>query len=90
MNKAVIFKINSYVTEFLSAKIKKYQIALFQFLFAGVFAFVLFHEAPHPAFYGAGLLVVSGAVLVIYSANKFPPRHIEESLVPAILPENAT
>lgn len=38
---------------------------LFQFLFAGALAFVLFGEAPRPAFYGAGALVVVGAVIVI-------------------------
>ncbi len=38
---------------------------LFQFLFAGALAFVLWHEVPRPAFYGAGVLVVSGAILVI-------------------------
>ena len=39
--------------------------SLGQFLFAGALAFVLFGEAPRPTFYGAGALVVAGAVLVI-------------------------
>lgn len=41
---------------------------LFQFLFAGVLAYALFHEAPRPAFYVAGALVVTGAVIVIRGA----------------------
>lgn len=39
--------------------------SLGQFLFAGALAFVLFGEAPRLTFYGAGALVVLGAVLVI-------------------------
>ncbi|RYX86699.1 DMT family transporter [bacterium] len=58
---------------------------LFQFLFAGALAFLLFHEAPHPAFYGAGLLVVTGAVLVIYSSTVASKRAEASTL-----PESAT
>ena len=42
---------------------------LFQFIFAGLLAFVLLHEVPSPAFYGAGVLVVSGAILVIRGSD---------------------
>lgn len=38
---------------------------LMQFLFAGVLAYFIFGEAPRPAFYPAGVLVVTGAVIVI-------------------------
>ncbi|BCM93617.1 hypothetical protein IAD21_05508 [Abditibacteriota bacterium] len=62
---------------------------LFQFLFAGALAFVLFHEVPHIAFYGAGVLVVTGAVLVIYSAKKALPKRAEEAVLPTALPESA-
>lgn len=50
---------------------------LFQFLFAGVLAWMLFHELPHPAFYSAGLLVVSGALLVIRGANQSARESLE-------------
>ena len=59
---------------------------LFQFLFAGALAFVLFHEVPGAAFYGAGVLVVSGAAIVIWSATSLANREVE-SLVAT--PENA-
>lgn len=45
---------------------------LFQFLFAGLLAHLFFREAPSPAFYGAGALVVSGAVIVIRAASPSP------------------
>ncbi len=62
---------------------------LFQFLFAGALGFLLLHEAPHPAFYGAGVLVVTGAVLVIYSSKKSLPKRAEEIVSPSVLPESA-
>jgi drug/metabolite transporter (DMT)-like permease len=40
---------------------------LFQFLFAGVLAYLLFGETPRPVFYAAGALVVGGAVVVIHA-----------------------
>ena len=46
---------------------------LFQFLFAGVLAYALFHEAPSPAFYAAGALVVSGAIIVIRASAPSNP-----------------
>jgi drug/metabolite transporter (DMT)-like permease len=36
-----------------------------QFVFAGILAYILFHEAPRPVFYGACALVVGGAIIVI-------------------------
>ncbi len=55
---------------------------LFQFLFAGALAFVLFREAPRPAFYGAGILVVAGAVIVIrgVAAAAAGKRELEEAV----------
>ncbi len=38
---------------------------LFQFLCAGVLAYLFFGEVPGPVFYGAGALVVVGAIVVI-------------------------
>jgi drug/metabolite transporter (DMT)-like permease len=38
---------------------------LCQFIFAGILAYFLFHEAPRPIFYAACALVVGGAILVI-------------------------
>jgi drug/metabolite transporter (DMT)-like permease len=38
---------------------------LFQFLFAGALAYFIFREVPSPTFYGAGALVVGGAIIVI-------------------------
>ena len=46
---------------------------LFQFLFAGVLAYAFFREEPSPAFYGAGLLVVGGAVIVIRASAASGP-----------------
>jgi len=45
---------------------------LFQFLFAGILGFLLFHDIPRPAVYIAGALVVAGAVIVIRSAATTP------------------
>jgi drug/metabolite transporter (DMT)-like permease len=42
---------------------------LCQFLFAGVLAYLRFGEVPHAVFYGAGALVVGGALLVIRASN---------------------
>jgi drug/metabolite transporter (DMT)-like permease len=39
-----------------------------QFVFAGITAFFLFHEAPHRTFYAATALLLAGAVLAIRSA----------------------
>lgn len=51
--------------------------SLGQFLFAGALAFVLFGEAPRPAFYGAGALVVAGAILVIRGMAATPAAERE-------------
>ncbi len=40
---------------------------LFQFLFAGGLAYLLFGEAPGPVFYAAGALVIGGAIVVIHA-----------------------
>ena len=51
---------------------------LFQFLFAGALGYLFFNEVPGPVFYGAGLLVVGGAILVIRALAATP--HGEEEL----------
>jgi drug/metabolite transporter (DMT)-like permease len=40
---------------------------LFQFVFAGALAFLLYGEVPRPVFYAAGALVVAGAIIVIHA-----------------------
>lgn len=45
---------------------------LFQFVFAGILAYFLLHETPHATFYGASVLVVGGAIVVIRGVNKTP------------------
>jgi drug/metabolite transporter (DMT)-like permease len=45
---------------------------LFQFLFAGMLAYVIFGEAPHLVFYAAGALVVGGALIVIHAVATMP------------------
>ncbi|HEX8235853.1 MAG TPA: DMT family transporter [Abditibacteriaceae bacterium] len=42
---------------------------LCQFLFAGVLAYLRFGEVPQPIFFGAGALVVGGALLVIRASS---------------------
>jgi drug/metabolite transporter (DMT)-like permease len=42
---------------------------LCQFLFAGVFAYLRFGEVPRPIFFGAGALVVGGALIIIRASS---------------------
>lgn len=45
-----------------------------QFVFAGLGAYLIFHEIPAPTFYAASVLVVAGIAVVVFSAPTPPPR----------------
>lgn len=60
---------------------------LFQFICAGVLAYVFFGEVPEPVFYGAGLLVVAGAIVVIRAVAATPVGESELDDLSAAPPE---
>jgi drug/metabolite transporter (DMT)-like permease len=45
-----------------------------QFIFAGIMAWFLFHQAPPGSFYFASSLVVAGVAIVVFAAPTAPPR----------------
>jgi drug/metabolite transporter (DMT)-like permease len=48
---------------------------LAQFVFAGILGFLLLQEVPSPALYPASLLVVCGALIVIYKLSRGQDNH---------------
>lgn len=63
---------------------------LFQFLFAGIMAYFLFHEKPQPVFYAAGTFVVGGALIVIQATARerkeaaLTESELEASVTPSV------
>jgi drug/metabolite transporter (DMT)-like permease len=54
---------------------------LTQPIFAGVFAFFIFHEKPAPNFYPAAVVIIVGIIIVLFSTHKPTPAPIPQEVL---------